>query len=110
MAITKFTNKARKWSTEVFGNLFARKRRVLARLSGTQKALANNPIVFLLRLEKQLIEEYALIMLQEEEFWAFKSRLNAATYGDRNTSFFHVSTVVRRHRNKIRCILDRAVE
>ena len=37
-------------------------------------------------------------------------RLNAATYGDRNTSFFHVSTVVRRHRNKIRCILDKVVE
>ena len=45
-------------------------------------------------------------MLQEEEFWASKSRLNAATFGDRNTSFFHITTVVRRQRNKIRCLMD----
>lgn len=37
-------------------------------------------------------------MQQEEEFWALKSRLNWAAHGDRNTSFFHVSTLVRRHR------------
>ena len=46
-------------------------------------------------------------MLQEEEYWALKSRLNWASFGDRNTSFFHVSTVVRRNRNKIRCIKDK---
>lgn len=45
-------------------------------------------------------------MLQEEEFWALKSRLNWAAFGDRNTSFFHVSTVVRRHKNRTKCIKD----
>ena len=35
-----------------------------------------------------------------------KSRLNAATFEDHNTTFFHVSTLVRHHRNKIRCIKD----
>ena len=44
--------------------------------------------------------------MQEEEFWALKSRLNANSFRNRNTYFFHVSTVVRRHRNKIRCIKD----
>ena len=43
-------------------------------------------------------------MQQEEEYWALKSRLNWATYGDANTSYFHVSTLVRRHRNKIRSL------
>lgn len=43
-------------------------------------------------------------MRQEEEFWALKSQLNWVAYGDRNTSFFHVSTLVRRHRNKIKSI------
>jgi len=62
--------------------------------------------VSFLTLEKQLIEEYSLIFPQEEEFWALKSRLNATTLGGRNTSFFHVSTLVRRHRNKIRCLKD----
>lgn len=63
MAITEFFKKAKKWNFEVFGNLFARKRRVLARLNGTQKTLANNPNKFLLRLGKQLIKEYAMIRL-----------------------------------------------
>lgn len=106
MAISDFANWAKKWNVEVFGNLFARKRRVLERLSGTQKALANNPNDFLLALEEKLIKEYSLILLQEEKFWELKSRLNVATYGDCNTSFFHVSIVVRQHRNKIRCIKD----
>ena len=37
---------------------------------------------------------------------ALKSRLSTATFEDRNITFFHVSTLVRRHRNKIRCIKD----
>lgn len=102
--IPNFTNRANQWNREVFGNLFDKKRKVLARLNGVQKALANHPNNFLIQLEKQLIEEYSLVRLQEEEYWALKSRLNWAAFGDRNTSFFHVSTLVRRNRNKIRCI------
>ncbi|XP_050254456.1 uncharacterized protein LOC126700356 [Quercus robur] len=82
IAISDFANRAKKWNVEVFGNLFARKRRVLARLNGSQKALANNPNDFLLALEEKLIEEYSLILIQEEEYWALKSRLNVATFGD----------------------------
>ena len=41
---------------------------MLARLGGVQKAIACHPSEGLLRLEKALIEEHALIMLQEEEF------------------------------------------
>ena len=106
MAIPYFTRKARKWNFEIFGNLFGRKKRVLARLQGTQKALAENPSESLMRLENQLIEEYSSILLQEEEFWALKSRINVVAFGDRNTSYFHVNTIVRRHRNKIRCLKD----
>ena len=67
-AILDFTNRAKKWNANVFGNLFARKRRTLTRLNGAQKALAENPNDFLLDLEKKVIEEYSLILLQEEEF------------------------------------------
>ena len=94
-AILDFVVRARRWNTEVVGNLFARKRRVLARLNGAQKALANHPNEFLLELENQLISEYSLILLQDEEFWVLKSRLNVANFGDQITSFFHVSTLVR---------------
>lgn len=48
----------------MFGNIFAKKRRVLARLNGAQKALADRLSDFLVCLEKQLLDEYALILLQ----------------------------------------------
>lgn len=94
-AISDFTTRVKKWNYEVFGNLFARKRRVLARLNGGKKSLACNLSESLLRLENLLIEEHAMIKLQEEKFWALKSRLNAAAFGDRNTSYFHITTVVK---------------
>ncbi|XP_023878054.1 uncharacterized protein LOC111990509 [Quercus suber] len=106
MATTEFMRKAKKWNYEAFGNLFVKKKRVLARLNGTQKELADYPSESLLSLENQLIEEYSSILLQEEEFWALKSKINAAAFGDRNTSYFHMNTVVRRQRNKIRCFKD----
>ena len=74
--IDTLIEKAKKWNREVFGNLFACKKRVLARLYGIQKAMSNNPSDFLIQLEKNLTKEYKDIMQQEEEFWALKSRLN----------------------------------
>ena len=50
-AIMEFVNRAKKGNVDVFGNLFAKKKRLLARLHGAQKALANNPNEFLLELE-----------------------------------------------------------
>ena len=38
---------------------------------------------------------------QEEELWALKSRENWMIQGDRNTNFYHVSTLIRRKRNQI---------
>ena len=42
--------------------------------------------------------------------WALKSRVNWLIQGDRNTAFYHVSTLVRRKRNKISSIKDRMGE
>lgn len=41
------------------------------------------------------------ILNQEEEQWALKSHINWMIQGDRNMSFYHVSTLIRRKRNKI---------
>ena len=46
--IDNFTEKAKKWNRETFGNLFAHKKRVLARLHGVEKAMFNNPSDFLI--------------------------------------------------------------
>lgn len=104
LALKNFTDLARQWNKNKFGNIFARKKRVLARINGAQKALCNGLNHFLIQLEKELIVEYNMILCQEEEFWALKSHVNWAINGDRNTAFFHVSTLVRRHKTKIRRI------
>lgn len=52
VVVLDFASKAKQWNYNIFGNIFAKKRRVLARINGTQKALANNPNDFLLTLEQ----------------------------------------------------------
>lgn len=55
------------WNKEVFGNVYARKKRVLARLEGTQNCLDNNPNSrFHQDLLTHLQDEFLLILEQEE--------------------------------------------
>nr|XP_023927904.1 uncharacterized protein LOC112039281 [Quercus suber] len=53
-AIKKFATDATAWNREHFGNIFAKKNRVKARLNGIQKIMATKPssYIYLLELEK----------------------------------------------------------
>lgn len=84
-----------------FGNLLEKKKRVLARLNGIQKSMAIRPSSSLLDFERRLYRELDVILDQERDLWALKSQVSWMVVGDRNTSFFHVTTLVRRKRNKI---------
>ena len=42
-----------------------------------------------------------LVLSQEEELWALKTRIKWMVFRDRNTSFYHLSTLVGRKRNCI---------
>ena len=53
----------------------------MARMLGTQKALAVRPNPFLLNLQNQLTEEYNLILQMEEEIWAMKARTDWVIMG-----------------------------
>ena len=39
------------WNKNHFGNIFAKKRRIMARLDGVQREMANNPSSPLIQLE-----------------------------------------------------------
>ena len=71
----------------------------MARINGIQRALSVKPSVFLVNLENELLKELDRVLNQEEQLWALKSRVNWMIQGDRNTNFYHVSTLVRRKRN-----------
>ncbi|XP_050249064.1 uncharacterized protein LOC126696350 [Quercus robur] len=66
-AIITFTLKARNWNREKFGNIFWKKRNLVARLGGVEKALAQNPSQRLINMHSWLFEELEKIMSLEEE-------------------------------------------
>lgn len=51
--------------------------------------------------EQELLDEYQTILQQEELLWYQKSRKEWIAFGDRNTSYYHRSTMIRRNQNKI---------
>lgn len=59
-----------------FGNIFARKKNIMARLNGIQRTLSIRSSNFLLNLENNLLKELDMVLNQEEELWALKSRVN----------------------------------
>ena len=65
-AITKFTDKAKNWNRNVFGNFFHRKNRIIARLKGVQIGLSNGPSEFLVHIEIELRTELAKVSALEE--------------------------------------------
>ena len=81
LAISTFKTLATTWNKEIFGNIFARKRKLLARIGDLQKALATRSSTFLISLEHELSLEYAFILNQEEEFWALKSQVDWQLFG-----------------------------
>ncbi|XP_019173843.1 PREDICTED: uncharacterized protein LOC109169419 [Ipomoea nil] len=62
------------WNRNVFGNIFQRKNRTLARLKGVQRCLCTKVTPNLLRLERKLREELENTLYQEELLWYQRSR------------------------------------
>lgn len=89
------------FNKEIFGNIFKRKRTIEARMRGIQRSFERVDSLFLFQLEQTLQHEYNHILFQEELFWFQKSREEWVKLGDKNTSYFHAQTVIRRKRNKV---------
>ncbi|GKV15349.1 hypothetical protein SLEP1_g26146 [Rubroshorea leprosula] len=98
--------KAKLWSRTTFGSLFKRKKQILARLEGIHRFLSTKHCSFLTSLEKDLVNEYSKILKLEEDLWFMKSRTNWILDGDRNSRFFHVTTLKHRSHNKILGLKD----
>ena len=68
--------------------------------------MAAHPNTDLINLEKHLHQELDFLLDQERDLWALKSRFNWMIQGDRNTAFYHVSTIARRKRNHIAAVMN----
>ena len=89
---------------DVFGNIFKRKKHIENRLEGIQNYLERADPLRHSLIEKELQQEYIHILFQEEMFWYQKSRENWVKFGDKNSSFFHAQTIIRRNKKKIEFI------
>lgn len=101
LASSNFKKEVVNWNKEVFRHIRNRKKRTLARIAGINEQLERNWSHSLATYEEKLRSELFDILKQEELLWYQKSRKKWLTDGDRNTQFFHVSTMSRRKRNKI---------
>ncbi|GAU43787.1 hypothetical protein TSUD_378120 [Trifolium subterraneum] len=95
------TPQLKEWNKETFGNIFKRKQELLARLNGIQNSSNYGYSNFLDTLERELQEQLASTLFQEECLWFQKSRGQWIADGDRNTKYYHSKTIIRRRRNKI---------
>ena len=107
-SIDTFTKDVALWNKNSYGNIHAKKKRVLARLYGAQRALSNRPSAPFIKLEKSLHLELETLLDQERDLWTLKSRINWMIQGDRNTSFYHISALARRKRNHIASVKNSA--
>ncbi|KAL4386031.1 hypothetical protein GQ457_09G026140 [Hibiscus cannabinus] len=99
--ISEFQDKSQKWSLDLFGHIDKRKNQILARLKGIEKALERRANPFLIELEISLKRELDKILEQEESLWFQRARTKWIQWGDRNTAYFHATTLSRCRRNHI---------
>ncbi|XP_072066788.1 uncharacterized protein [Arachis hypogaea] len=57
---------------------------------------------------QQIKENIAALWKQEEKYWRQRARLKWLKWGDKNTSFFHATTIQRRGRNRIDKLRNKA--
>nr|XP_025670055.1 uncharacterized protein LOC112769805 [Arachis hypogaea] len=90
-----------KFNSRVFGNIFIKKRSLKSKLNDLQKRLEFCDDVVVKEEEQRCRDDFNSVLLQEEILWFQKSREQWVRYGDKNTKFFHMQTIIRRKANKI---------
>lgn len=96
-----------RWNEDVFGHIRQKKNKLMRRIEGIQRATQINDNSFLQQLEFELRNELAEVLNQEEILWFQKSRTKWLNDGDRNTTYYHTKTTIRRRQNRVRALKDR---
>ncbi|KAF7803027.1 Transposon TX1 uncharacterized [Senna tora] len=106
MALSDFYDKIKVWNRKTFGNIFGKKEAILTKIQNIEERLASSPNGNLKASQEKLWKEYELILDQEELLWLQKSRCQWTVNCDRNTRFYHTTTMIRRKRNKVEALMN----
>ncbi|CAL1381560.1 unnamed protein product [Linum trigynum] len=106
-SIAEFTEEAKQWNKNVFGNIMKKKNDLLGRIKRLELRYGGDSN------DTRLVQaraELESVLLQEEMLWYQKSRLEWIAYGDSNTKHFHSRTISRRQRNRVAALKNFAGE
>ncbi|CAA7051323.1 unnamed protein product [Microthlaspi erraticum] len=105
-ALEKLKLTLRRWNREVFGDIQRRKEKLLTDIKSIQNLLDLTQTDALLEREGMLLNEFDVLLAQEETLWFQKSREKWIVLGDRNTKYYHTTTIIKRRRNRIEMLTD----
>lgn len=95
-------NKLKIWNKEEFGNIFEDKSRLESQLQKVAEEVFKTGYTDQLMREETILQEQLQAREKQEEiYWKQKSRNRWLKEGERNTKFFHRSTIQRRIHNHI---------
>ncbi|XP_028751829.1 uncharacterized protein LOC114711579 [Neltuma alba] len=101
-----FRKRAMTWNEKKVGNIPKKKKEIIRRLEDIDRVRNTSTCNRLARLEQKLWRDYSKLNQQEEIIWFQKSRCQWIQFGDRNSSFFHATCVMKRKRNRIEALED----
>ncbi|KAK4275212.1 hypothetical protein QN277_018336 [Acacia crassicarpa] len=105
--ISQFSEACLKWNKEVFRHTEGRKKILLRRIDGLNRAISQfGSRPYFENLQLTLWKELEDVLLQESLIWAQKARADWSVYGDRNTRYFHARANSRRKSQRIEAIKD----
>eukprot|EP00253_Pinus_taeda_P031183 PITA_31183 len=92
----------KKWNKNTFGNIFKEKEILIQEIKKIQQTIIREERTEELMHKEQQAEQKLLERdMQEEILWRQKSRIRWLKEGEKNTKFFHKTTVQRRMHNQI---------
>eukprot|EP00253_Pinus_taeda_P019122 PITA_19122 len=92
----------KRWNKTTFGNIFREKEYLIQEIKNTQqRTILEGRSAKLAQKEQEMEEKLLERDRQEEVLWRQKYRIRWLKEGEKNTKFFHKTTVQRRMRNQI---------
>ncbi|KAH7865616.1 hypothetical protein Vadar_008962 [Vaccinium darrowii] len=93
--------KLKEWSKRTFGDLRLKIELAMGHLSKIQHNLSKGYKADFLMEEKKILQDLEDLWQKETMYWHQRSRIKWLQLGDRNSRFFHLSTIQRRQKNQI---------